>query len=169
MNRLLSFFIILSLSGLLNSCFTFKLSTKDASIPPEARTISVQYFQNNALIVEPSLSQQFTDGLKDYIQANTRLILVNGLGDLDFEGVITGYDVKPVSITSDQAAQNRFTITIKVKYTCSVKEDQDFEATFSRFEDYPSSQNFESVKAELTEKIMKLLIEDVFNKAFVNW
>lgn len=169
MNRLLSFFIILSLSGLFNSCFTFKLSTKDASIPPEAKTVSVQYFQNNALIVEPSLSQQFTDGLKDYIQANTRLILVNGLGDLDFEGIITGYDVKPVSITSDQAAQNRFTITIKVKYTCSVKEDQDYEATFSRFEDYPSSQNFESVKAELTEKIMKLLIEDAFNKAFVNW
>ncbi len=169
MDRVINFFTILFFSCLANSCFTFKISTKDASIPPEAKTVSVQYFQNNALIVEPSLSQQFTDALKDYIQANTKLILVNGLGDLDFEGSITGYDVKPVSITADQAAQNRFTITIKVKYTCSVKEDQDYEATFSRFEDYPSSQNFESVKTELTDKIMKLLIEDIFNKAFVNW
>jgi hypothetical protein len=169
MNRFINLSIILLFSWLADSCFTFKLSTKDASIPPEAKTVSVQYFQNNAMIVEPSLSQQFTDALKDYIQANTKLILVNGLGDLDFEGFITGYDVKPVSITADQAAQNRFTITIKVKYTCSVKEDQDFEASFSRFEDYPSAQNFESVKVELTEKIMKLLIEDIFNKAFVNW
>jgi hypothetical protein len=92
------------------------------------------------------------------------------VADLDFEGTITGYDVKPVAITSDeQAAQNRFSITVKVKYTCSVKEDMDFESSFSRYEDFASSRNFEDVKAELTENLLKLLIEDIYNKAFVNW
>lgn len=170
MKKILAWSIVMAFSWLVQGCFSFRLTTKDASIPEEAKTISVQYFQNMARIVEPTLSQQVTDDFKDYIQANTRLLLVNGSADLDFEGTITGYDVKPVAITSDeQAAQNRFTITVKVKYTCSVKEDMDFDASFSRYEDFPSSNNFEEVKAELTVKILKLLIEDIYNKAFVNW
>ncbi len=170
MKKILAWSIVMAVSWLIGGCFSFKLTTKDASIPEEAKTISVQYFQNMARIVEPTLSQQITDDFKDYIQANTRLLLVNGSADLDFEGTITGYDVKPVAITSDeQAAQNRFTITVKVKYTCTVKEDMDFDASFSRFEDFPSSSNFEDVKAELTVKILKILMEDIYNKAFVNW
>jgi hypothetical protein len=169
MKRIVAWVFVFALSWLAQGCFTFSLTTKDASIPTEAKTVSVQYFQNMARIVEPVLSQQITDDFKDYIQGNTKLILVNGTGDLDFEGSITGYDVKPTAITSEEASQNRFTITIKVRYTCSVKEDMDFEASFSRYEDFGSAQNFEDVKAELTEKIVKLLIEDIFNKAFVNW
>ena len=170
MNRLLAWVMVLAVSWLADGCFTFSLTTKDASIPVEAKTVSVQYFQNIARIVEPVLSQQLTDTFKDYIQGNTRLILVNGNGDLDFEGTITGYDTKPVSITSDdQAAQNRFTITLKIKYTCSVKDELDFESSFSRYEDFPSNENFEDVKPEMTERMLKLLIEDIFNKAFVNW
>jgi hypothetical protein len=169
MNRYFSLIAVIISAWLTQGCFTFTLTTKDASIPTEAKTVSVQYFQNMARIVEPSLSQEITDDLKDYIQGNTRLILVNGTGDLDFEGTITGYEVKPTAITSEQASQNRFTITIKIKYTCSVKEEQDFEASFSRFEDFGANEDFESVKADLTEKILKLLIEDIYNKAFVNW
>jgi hypothetical protein len=161
--------LLFVVSLMAQDCFTFRLTTKDASIPTEAKTVSVQYFQNMARIVEPILSQRLTDDLKDYIQGNTRLILINGTGDLDFEGSITGYEVKPVSITSEAASQNRFTITVKVKYTCSVKEDMDFEASFSRYEDFGSGENFENVKADLTDKILKLLIEDIFNKAFINW
>jgi hypothetical protein len=169
--RILAWTFILLASWLVQGCFSFRLSTKDSSIPIEEGTVSVQYFQNMARIIEPSLSQDFTDGLKDYIQANVsrKITMVNGTGDLDFEGSITGYEVKPVAITSEQASQNRFTITVNVRYTCSVKEDLDFEASFSRYEDFASTENFEDVKADLTDKIVKLLIEDVFNKAFVNW
>jgi hypothetical protein len=169
MKRIVPALFVFSASWLAQGCFTFTLTTKDASIPMEAKTVSVQYFQNLARIVDPGLSQQITDDLKDYIQGNTKLILVNGTGDLDFEGSVTGYDVKPVSITSEQASQNRFTITVNVRYTCSVKEDMDFESSFSRYEDFGATENFEDVKADLTEKILKLLIEDIFNKAFVNW
>jgi hypothetical protein len=169
MKRIVAWALVIMVSWLAQDCFTFKVTTKDASIPTEAKTVSVQYFQNLSRIIDPGLSQQITDDFKDYIQGNTKLIMVNGMGDLDFEGSITGYEVKPIAITSEQASQNRFTITIKIKYTCSVKEDMDFETSFSRYEDFPTSQNFESVKAGLTENIVKLLIEDIFNKAFINW
>ena len=169
MRKIVAGALVFMVSWMAQGCFTFRLTTKDTSIPEEAKTISVQYFQNMARIVDPVLSQQITDDFKDYIQGNTKLILINGTGDLDFEGNITGYDVKPVSITLEEASQNRFSITVKVKYTCAVKEELNFEASFSRYEDFGSNENFEDVKADLTEKIVKLLIEDIFNKAFINW
>jgi hypothetical protein len=152
------------------SCFTMKYSTTGASIPVEARTVSVQFFENRAPLVEATLSQRITDALKDYIQANSRLILVNGTGDLDFEGEITGYDSRPTSITAgDVAANSRFTITIKVRYANSFDSSKDWELSFSRFEDYPYDQSFEEAQAAYTDDILKLLIEDIYNKAFVNW
>lgn len=146
-------------------------STTGASIPIEAKTVSIQYFENMARNVEAGLSQQVTDALKDYIQNNTTLILVTGNGDINFEGAITGYEPgKPVAITSgDEAAKNRFTITLRVKVTCDVKPELDFESSFSRYEDYLSTRDLEDVKPVATESILKLLIEDIFNRAFVNW
>jgi hypothetical protein len=155
----------------LYSCFRMSYSTTGASIPVEAKTFSVQYVENQARTVEPGLSQKVTEALKDYIQDNSSLILVNGMGDIDFEAVITTYDPdKPVSIVAgDEAAKNRFTMGIKVKFTCDVKPELDFESSFSRYEDYSSSSNFSSVKEDLTEQILDLLLEDIYKRAFVNW
>lgn len=152
-----------------SSCFTVNYSTKGVS--RVTGTVSVQYFENMARTVEAGLSQQVTDDLKDYLQSNTGLTLVNGTGDYDFEGSITTYEAnKPVAITAgDEAAKNRFTIALKVKFTCDVNPDLNFESTFSRYEDYSSNSDFENVKTELTEEMLKLLIEDIFNRAFVNW
>jgi hypothetical protein len=168
--KILSFTLILL--GLLQySCFTMKYSTSGASIPVEAKTVSVQFFENQAQTVVPTVGSQITNALKDYIQSNTKLILINGVGDLDFEGIITGYDESPSAITGGdvRVTQNRFTITIKVRYTNSFDQEKDFESSFSRFEDYSSNMSFESAQATYGPNIINLLIEDVFNKAFVNW
>ncbi len=152
------------------SCFSVNYSTTGANFPTEAKTASVQYFENQARNQEAGLNQRVTDNLKDYIQANTPLVLINGTGDVDFEGAITGFEVRPAAIVSgDEAAKNRFTITIKVKFTCDVKPDLNFESSFSRYEDYDANTDFETAKATYTDDILKLLIEDIFNKAFVNW
>ena len=75
-------------------------------------------------------------------------------GDLAFEGSITGYATMPVAIQStDQAALNRLTITVNVKYTCAFDEKRNFEMSFSRFADYPSNQNLTSVENSLIEEI----------------
>ena len=152
--------------------FSLGYKTTGASIPLEAHTVSVQYFENMARTVESGLSQQITDALKDYIQSHaSSLTLVTTTGDIDFEGQITTYETnKPVAITSgDEAAKNRFTIGIRIKFTCDVKPELNFESSFSRYEDYSSNEDFENVKAGLTEDILKLLIEDIYNRAFVNW
>ena len=156
-------------SAILSSCFTIRYSTTGVS--KITGTVSVQYFENMARTVEAGLSQQVTDDLKDYLQSNSNLTLVTTTGDYDFEGSITTYEPnKPVAITAgDEAAKNRFTIGIKVKFTSNANPDMSYENTFSRYEDYSSNTDFETVKEDLTKEILKLLIEDIFNRAFVNW
>lgn len=158
---LLALFLLVSCK--INYTFT------GASISPEIKTVSVQFFPNQAPLVQPQLSNEFTEALKDKFVRQTSLELVNGIGDLNFEGVITGYDTKPVSIQQETAAENRLTITIKVKFTNALEPEQDFETSFSEYEDYESSKNLTDVEAELMETIIEKLVENIFNKSVANW
>jgi hypothetical protein len=108
--------------------------------------------------------------LIDKCKAQTSLEFVNGIGDVNFEGEITGYATRPLTVAADAlAAMNRFTITVKVKFTNSVEPEYSYEETFSRYEDYDSSLDLSQVEDELSGKILEMITEDVFNRAFVNW
>ena len=162
------FLSLISLSILVVSCGVYSFT--GASIPNEAKTISVQYISNKAAIVQPSLSQVITDGLIDAFAGQTNLEITENEGDLSFSGYITKYQIKPMAIKANEtASQNRLTIAIKIKYNNSFDDKQNFESTFSRYRDYASSENIVDVEGGLIEEISKELIEDVFNKAFVNW
>jgi hypothetical protein len=133
-------------------------------------TVSIQYFQNRASLVQPGLSQNLTDALIDKCKSQTNLNVLNGLGDANFEGEISDYNTKPLTVSADAtAAMNRFTITVKVKFTNAADPDMSFEQSFSRYEDYNSSFDLSAVEAELSEKIIEMIVEDIFNRAFVNW
>jgi len=134
------------------------------------KSVSVQYFQNRASLVQPGLSQNLTDALIDKCKAQTNLSVVNGLGDVNFEGEISDYYTRPLTVSADAtAATNRFTISVKVKFTNAVDPDLSYEQSFSRYEDYDSSLDLSQVEAELSEKIIEMIVEDIFNRAFVNW
>ncbi|MCE3281102.1 MAG: hypothetical protein K0S44_3293 [Bacteroidetes bacterium] len=141
-----------------------------ATIPPEAKTVAVQYFQTTATLAPPTLSQAFTEALKDRMSSQTRLALVSRQADLNFEGSVTGYSTAPIAIQStDQAALNRLTISVNVKYTCSFDEKKNFEQTFSRFADYNSSQSISSIEDQLIRDINEQLTLDIFNRALNDW
>lgn len=153
----------------LSAC-SVKYSFSGASISPEVKTISIQYFQNRARLVQPTLSQYITDELQDMCRAQTNLEFVSDIGDVSFEGEITDYDTRPLTVSGNaQAAMNRFTISVKVKFTNSVEPDFSYEQTFSRYEDYSGDKQLSDVEDELVEKIVEQLLEDIFNRAFVNW
>lgn len=162
-------FFTMLITIILNGC-KVNYSFTGASIPPEVKTIDIKYFKNNATLVEPTLSQKLTDAFKDKFVSETSLDLVNQGGDLILEGVITDYKTQPVAIQgNDQAALNRLTITIEVTYTNTKDEDASFESQFSRYFDYSSSKNLLDVQEELIDEINRMLVEDVFNKAVINW
>ncbi|MGD0340691.1 MAG: LptE family protein [Bacteroidales bacterium] len=154
---------------LLGGC-KINYSFTGASISPDVKTASIQYFQNRASLVQPGLSQYITDALIDKCKTQTSLGIVNGIGDVNFEGEITDYSTRPQSVSANaEAATNRFTISVKVKFTNSVQPNYNFEQTFSRYEDYDSNVDLSTVEKDLSDKIVDLLVEDIFDKAFVNW
>ena len=158
--------ILLSIS--LISCGIYSFT--GASIPTEAKTISVDYFSNKAATVQPSLSQVFTERLKDMFLEQTNLSLSENESDLSFSGYISKYQIKPMAIKANETAgKNRLTIAVKVTYNNSLDSENNFEHTFSRYRDYDSVQNISDIENTLIEEITNELAEDVFNKAFVNW
>ena len=145
-------------------------SFSGASISPEVKTVAVQLFPNRANIVNPTLSQDFSDAFRDKIRDQTNLVFMSRSGDVNFEGEIVEYRTSPMAITgNDRAAMNRFTIGIRVKFTNIIDPEQDFEEVFNRYQDYDSSNDLSDVEEDLVEAILKQITEDIFNKAFVNW
>lgn len=169
MKVLASCFLFLASCFLLTEC-KVKYSMTGASVSPDIKTFTVKYFPNNAPIVNPSLSQTFTEKLKDKIISQASLSHTDKQADLIFEGSITGYSTAPIAIQSNEtAALNRLTITISVKFTNLKNEKQNFESSFSRYADYNSSQNLASVEQQLTTTITDQIVDDIFNKVFINW
>ncbi len=153
---------------MLNSCGIYSFT--GASIPPSAKTISISYFENNSDFVNPTLSETLTQALRDRFISQTSLNVIPSGGDLQFEGEITGYKISPQAIQSnDVAAQTRLTVTVKVKFTNLIEPANNFETTFSAYDDYPSDQDLVSVQDALIDNIKVLLIDQIFNKAVVNW
>jgi Lipopolysaccharide-assembly len=167
-DRICLFIILISLS-FLNSC-KVSYSFTGANISPQVKTMSIQTFQNRASLVQPGLTNYITNALIDKCKSQTKLNLIKGVGDVNFEGEITEYNSKPLTVGGDsRAAMNRFTITIKVKFTNSVEPDLSYEKSFTRYDDYNSSLDISAVESTMVDAIVILLVEDVFNEAFVKW
>lgn len=167
----LTYILLLCFISFFNESCKIKYSLNGATIPIEAKTVSVAFFANNTTLGSPSLSQKFTEKLRDVVSTQTNLALMKQNGDLQFEGTITDYNVAPIAIQSatDQAALNRLTVTISVKYSNKFDATKNFEQSFTRFADYPTSSSLSAQENDLLISINKQLTEDIFNKAFNNW
>ena len=162
-----SFFLIIVIVCISCGRVTFNMSGATVG---NAKTCQIIYFDNRADIVNPRLSAQITDALKDKIQSSTSLKLVNSNADVMFEGEISGYSVQPQQITAQNvAAKDRLTVTIKVKFTNEIDPDKSYEKSFSHFQEYAGGTALSSVEAQLVDDILKDMIEDIFNEAFASW
>lgn len=168
MNTILNRFIVaVVLIMLLGGC---SYSFTGASISPEVKTVSIKYFPNYAPYTQPTLSQTFTEKLKDRFLNQTSLSLLSSGGDLNFEGAIVDYKNLPTAIqTGDKPGLNRLTIKVKVNFTNNKDPKQNFETTFERFAEYDSNKQLIEVEGTLITQITDQLIDDIFNKSVVNW
>ena len=150
-------------------CAGIKYSAVGVDIPPDAKTVSIRTFQNNASLVNLKLSNEITTLLKDRFQSQTKLNIIESRGDLQFEGEIINYAVTATAIGEDKASVNRLTITLRVTYINKLDETKNFEQSFSRYADYDSSKNLSQVEDELVTQICETLIDDIFSRAVGNW
>jgi hypothetical protein len=138
--------------------------------PGAARTMSVELFQARAPLATPLSAQVFTETLRDLLLAQTPLRLAQNDGDVQYSGSIIAYDVQPVNIqASETAALNRLTITVSMVYVNTTDPRKNAEATFSRFADYPSSQDLVQVEESLVQEISRQLAQDIFDRTLGNW
>lgn len=137
----------------------------------DAKTFQVNFFQNNADLIEPGIDRQFTLALQDLIQNQTNLNLVSTGGELTYEGEITDYRITPMTATADQqAAQNRLTIRINVRFTNKKKETDDFERTFEFYYDFPGNElPTGSVLNTAIQTIFERITQDIFNESLAKW
>ena len=164
------FIITITYLMILQSC-SVKYSLTGASISPETTSFQVNYFQNNAPLIEPGIERDFTNKLIDLLINQTSLELVKSNGDLVYEGEIVEYRISPTTATSDnRAAQNRLTVGVNVRFYDLKDPDADFEKRFSFYYDYPASaQLIGSQKDTAMEEIFERITQDVFNASLAKW
>lgn len=153
---------------LFQSCGIYSFS--GTSIQPDVKTVTIDYFEYKALRVNPSLSNELTEAMKDKFRKLTKLEQVDEEGDLEIHGEIIGYDVKAMAVTANEvAAQNRLTVNVKIYFTNRKYPEDDFEKSFSAYADYDSMTSLDAVEASLCEEIIDKLCEDIFNATVANW
>lgn len=167
MKNFKSFFIIPILL-LLSSCSVYNF-TGTGKI--DAKTFQVNYFQNNAPLVEPGIERNFTLELQKIIQNQTNLSLTNTGGDLIYEGEITDYRITPMGSNANQGAdQNRLSITVNVRFTNKNKSDDDFERKFSFYYDFPANEQLVGSRlSEALNVVFERITQDVFNQSLAKW
>lgn len=162
--------LVLILGLFVQSCGV-RYSLSGGSIPEGMKTVTVYYFENFAPIVNPTLSENFTEALKTRIRTQSRLSQVSEGGDGIFEGTIVDYKIGPAAVeaNTDRAALTRLTISIKVKYSNEIVPKDNFEQTFTKFKDFSSPTPTVEQENQIAKDIIDMITEDVFNQAFANW
>jgi hypothetical protein len=137
----------------------------------DAKTLQIDFFPNQAPLVEPSLSQSFTQDLQDLFTRQTNLTLTKSNGDLYFSGEITGYRVNPMSATAAQtAAQNRLTVTVNVRFINKLIEKDNFEKQFSFYSDFDANAQLTGGVLEAAlDEILERITQDIFNASVAKW
>ena len=168
----MNYFQIILISFILSSCslpqFSFKSGGSETK-EIDAKTVQVDYFQNKSAIGGPFLGASFTESLRDIMQSQTKLDLVDNNGDLQISGNIKNYNITPVNIQagSETAAQNRLKMIVSIdtyyKNNDSIGLNK---SPFSAFVDYSSDNDFSSIEENLVENLNYQITQDIYDKIF---
>ena len=133
-------------------------------------SISVADFPNNAPLVNPTLSNNLTEAIRDLYQRQTRLQLLRKGGDLELEGSIVGYDLTQGAISVDSyASESKLTIRVKVHFTNNINPEDSFDKTYSAYQTFDASRMLNDVQDELCDIIIKEIAENIYNDTVAKW
>ncbi len=149
---------------------TCSYTMKDISIPPEVKTVRVNYIENRARYINPQLSPQLTDKLRQKITGQTRLTIINGDdAHYDISGYITDFSVNTSGISGKEASSNNLNVTVHIIFKNHLDEKKDFESDITRNFPFSASLSFSDAQNRLMDEILKNVSDDIFNKIFSNW
>lgn len=136
----------------------------------KTQSISIADFPNNAAMVNPNLSNNLSEGIRDIYSRQTRLQILRRGGDMELEGEIVDYALTPMAISADNlSAETKLTITIKVRFTNNKAPEESFEKTYSAFQTFDSSRLLTDVQDELCATMITELAENIYNDTVAKW
>jgi len=158
--------VFFCLVTMVSSCNFYSLTGYEIT----ADTASVAFFENQAPIQSVELSQTFTNKLEQKLIRETPLQLVQDSGQLQFSGAIVGYGLRAAAVTgAEQTEQTELRITVRVDYVDEEFPKNNFSENFSATETYDANLDLSSVESQLLESITDQLVQNIFNRAFINW
>jgi hypothetical protein len=163
------YILIIALQFGLSACPSVRYSLTGGG-PLDAKTVVIKYIPNKAALVNPSLSQVFTEKLKDKFLKESKLDLVNEDGDWAFSGYISSYSTAPVAVQSDnKAQQTRLTIVVNIKFDNKKDPKKSFDQPFTNFADFDNSKNLSEVESGLVDDICTKIVQDIYAKTALDW
>lgn len=149
-----------------SSCYSFK----DVTIAPEVKTAKVNYFGNRASYINPQLSPALTERLRQKINNQTRLTLVQADdAHYDISGWVSGYMLTTSGISNQQAATNRLIVTVHLIFKNRLDEKANFETDLSRNFDFDARLTLQQAEAQQGDEIVRNMTDEIFNRIFSNW
>ena len=162
------FLLILFVVSLLTACDVYKFN--QTTIPPEIKTVRVQYIENKARYNNPQLSPQLTDKLRQKIVSQTKLTQVNNdNADYDISGYISQYDVSTSGISNQQVSSNRLTVAVSLTLLDRKTGKEPRNISASRSFDFSASLTLPQAERQLNDDIIRNLTDEIFNQLFSNW
>lgn len=167
MRQFITLICAVLLVGMFSGCGVYSFT--GASI--QGKNLNLHVLENRARNVTPSAAASLTEKIRSRVLSQTGLAPVTTEdADYDMSGTLTAYEVTVSGVqNTQQAAQNRLTIAVAIKFKNRLNDKASFDQTFSRFADFPATQTLQAVEARLIDEIGTQLADDIFNKAFVNW
>ncbi len=161
-----AFFLLLFLG--LQSCWIYNF--RGANIPDDVTTFTVSYFNNEAQLVNPSLSIDFTEKLKTKFQSETTLNLKSEDGDYLISGVIKRYEITPAALNAQTgSAQNQFTITVNCEFNCEKYPEKNFTRDFTSSITFDAGVEFSAVEASLSSELTDIITQQIFSAIALDW
>lgn len=154
---------------LLSGCkITYSFS--GTSIQADVNSITINFIEYRAPRVNPALSNDLTEAIRNQFRRMTSLEQVEMDGDMELSGQITGYEVTAAAVTADEvAARNKLTVTVKIQFTDKKHPEENFDKSFSAYSEYDSTNTLDAVESSLCAEIIEKLVEDIFNASVAQW
>ncbi len=161
--------VVLGMS-VLNSC-SISYKFNGANIDYQTtHSISIADFPNNAAMVNPTLSNNLSEGIRDLYQRQTRLQILRKGGDLELEGAIVGYDISQGAISTDSyASESKLTIRVTVHFTNNIHPEESFDKTYTAYQTFDASRLLTEVQDELCAIMIKEIAENIYNDTVAKW
>jgi hypothetical protein len=148
-------------------CGIYKFN--EAVVPDSIKTIKVNFIENKAPYVNPTLSPRLTDKLRQKIVSQTRLSQTNNdNADWIINGNISSYGFSTSGISQQKEATNRLTVGVHITIN-DQKANKTTDYDVSRSFEFAATQSIQQAEASLGDEIIRSLTDDIFNKIFSNW